>query len=416
MGALLGAALVAVAGLSSTAAAQELITLHSFTGDDGAHPQADLIADPAGNLYGTTPFGGAVGQGTVFRLDSYGTVTVLYSFTGGSDGAAPVAGLIADAAGNLYGTASRGGTGTFCCGTVFQLDSSGTLTVLHSFTGGSDGGTPQAGLIADAAGNLYGTTSSGGAGYGTVFQLTPSGDLMVLHSFTLSDGTYPHAGLIADAAGNLYGTTLDGGAFGYGTVFQLAPDGTLTVLHSFTRSDGTHPFAGLLSDAAGNLYGTTQLGGAPGSCNDPDGCGTVFQLDSSGVLTVLHTFTGGSDGARPEAGLIADAAGNLYGTTRFFGGRGTVFQVTPSGTLTVLYSFTGGSDGAWPQAGLIADAAGNLYGTTSYGGTSTSCVQGCGTLFELTVPASFIGGQARRNMNTKALRQGGAQRGLGGNP
>jgi uncharacterized repeat protein (TIGR03803 family) len=133
-------------------------------------------------------------------------------------------------------------------------------------------------------------------------------------------------------------------------------------------------------------------------------------------LTVLHTFTGGSDGARPEAGLIADAAGNLYGTTRFFGGRGTVFQVTPSGTLTVLYSFTGGSDGAWPQAGLIADAAGNLYGTTSYGGTSTSCVQGCGTLFELTVPASFIGGQARRNMNTKALRQGGPQRGLGGNP
>jgi uncharacterized repeat protein (TIGR03803 family) len=191
----------------------------------------------------------------------------------------------------------------------------------------------------------------------------------------------------------------------------VAPDGTLTVLHSFTRSDGTHPFAGLLSDAAGNLYGTTQLGGVPGSCNDPDGCGTVFQLDSSGVLTVLHNFTGGSDGARPEAGLIADAAGNLYGTTRFFGGRGTVFQVTPSGTLTVLYSFTGGSDGAWPQAGLIADAAGNLYGTTSYGGTSTSCVQGCGTVFELTVPPSLTWVPGRRHMNMKRLGHGGPRMG-----
>jgi uncharacterized repeat protein (TIGR03803 family) len=224
LGALLGAALVSIAGFSSTSAAHELIPLYSFTGDDGAHPQADLIADPAGNLYGTTPSGGVVGQGTVFRLDSSGSLTVLYNFTGGSDGAAPVAGLIADAAGNLYGTASRGGTGTFCCGTVFQLTPSGDLTVLYSFTGGSDGGNPRAGLIADAAGNLYGTTGSfGPGGNGTVFQLDSSGTFTVLHSFTVSDGTNPQAGLIADPAGNLYGTTLDGGAFGYGTVFQLWP-------------------------------------------------------------------------------------------------------------------------------------------------------------------------------------------------
>jgi uncharacterized repeat protein (TIGR03803 family) len=264
LGALLGAALVAVAGFSSTVAAQELTTLYSFTGDDGAHPQSSLIADPAGNLYGTTAGGGVSGQGTVFQLDSSGTPTVLYSFTGGSDGGTPVAGLIADAAGNLYGTTNRGGATAFCCGTVFQLTPAGDLNVLHSFTGSSDGGSPAAGLIADAAGNLYGTTTSGGAGFsGTVFQLDSTATFTVLHSFTVSEGFDLRAGLIADAAGNLYGTTLDGGAFGYGTVFQLAPDGTLTVLHSFIRNDGTHPFAGLLSDAAGNLYGTTQLGASP---------------------------------------------------------------------------------------------------------------------------------------------------------
>jgi uncharacterized repeat protein (TIGR03803 family) len=398
LGALLGAALVAVAGFSSTAEAQQLTTLYSFTGSgsgDGANPGASLIADPAGNLYGTTAGGGASGQGTVFQLDPSGNPSVLYSFTGG-DGSHPRSALIADAAGNLYGTTINGGAND--AGTVFQLTPSGTLNVLYSFTGGSDGALPFAGLIADAAGNLYGTTNGGGAGgQGTVFRLDPSGTLTVLYSFTGGNDASPWAGLIADAAGNLYGTT-EGGD-GPGEVFQLTPSGTLNVLHNFTGPDGAVPHGGLITDAAGNLYGTTHNGGT-------SGYGTVFQLTPSGALTVLHSFSGGGDGAYPEAGLIADIAGNLYGTT-YGGGAGapgTVFQLTPSGALGVLHSFTGGSDGGRPVADLIADAAGNLYGTTSTGGATASCPGGCGTVFELSAPASFTGA-AGRNMNTKTLRQ-----------
>ena len=384
--ALVAAALVAAILLPRGAAAQELTPLYSFNGNDGSRPNAGLIADPAGNLYGTTQEGGAnpscnqaPGCGTVFQLTLSGTLTVLHSFAG-SDGEEPFAGLIADAAGNLYGTTWGGGDSGR--GTVFQLDPSGTLTVLHSYTGGSDGQRPVTGLLADAGGNLYGTTNQGG-------------DLASCNS--------PNT-------------------HGCGTVFQLTPPESLTVLHRFAGSDGSRPvdWAGLLADAAGNLYGTTSAGGDSTSCTFIEGCGTVFQLDSSGNLNVLYSFTGGSDGGDPTAGLIADAAGNLYGTTLEGGatgscnrpyGCGTVFQLTPSGALTVLHTFTGGSDGAHPEAGLIANAAGNLYGTTHSGGAGTSCVQGCGTVFELTVPASFTGGRAGRNMNAKTLGQRGPQRG-----
>jgi uncharacterized repeat protein (TIGR03803 family) len=400
--ALVAAALVAAILLPRGAAAQELTTLYSFTGSgagDGANPEAGLIADPAGNLYGTTAVGGASGQGTVFQLDPSGNLTVLYSFTG-ADGANPRAPLIADAAGNLYGTTIIGGASGQ--GTVFQLTPSGVLNVLYSFTGGNDGALPFAGVIADAAGNLYGTTIDGGAGgQGTVFQLDPSGTLTVLYS---SDGGSPWAGLLADAAGNLYGTT-EGGD-GPGRVFQLTPSGTLNVLHRFIGSDGAVPHGRLIADAAGNLYGTTHNGGT-------SGYGTVFQLDSSGTLTVLHSFTGGNDGAYPEAGLLADAAGNLYGTTYggAAGGEGTVFQVTLSGALTVLHSFTGGSDGGRPVADLLADAAGNLYGTTGLGGATASCPGGCGTVFELTAPASLSGVPGRPNMNAKRLGQAAVRMG-----
>jgi uncharacterized repeat protein (TIGR03803 family) len=331
LGALLGAALVAVAGFSSTDATQELTTLYSFTGGgsgDGANPSAGLMADPAGNLYGTTAEGGASGRGTVFQLDPSGNLTVLHSFTGG-DGSHPRAALIADAAGNLYGTTISGGVQD--AGTVFQLTPPGTLNVLYSFTGSGDGALPWAGMIADASGNLYGTTYGGGAnGQGTVFQLDPSGTLTVLYSFTGGNDASPWAGLIADAAGNLYGTT-EGGD-GPGEVFQLTPSGTPNVLHNFTGRDGAIPHGGLIFDAPGNLYGTTHNGGT-------SGYGTVFQLTPAGTLNVLHSFTGGSDGAYPEAGLIADTAGNLYGTTwgGGAGGQGTVFQLTPSGTLNILH-------------------------------------------------------------------------------
>jgi uncharacterized repeat protein (TIGR03803 family) len=194
--------------------------------------------------------------------------------------------------------------------------------------------------------------------------------------------------------------------------FSSTAAAQLTTLYSFTGDDGAHPQSSLIADPAGNLYGTTAGGGVSGQ-------GTVFQLDSSGTPTVLYSFTGGSDGGDPTAGLITDTAGNLYGTTLEGGatgscnrpyGCGTVFQLTPSGALTVLHTFTG-SDGAHPEAGLIADAAGNLYGTTHSGGAGTSCVQGCGTVFELTAPGSFTGGRARRNMNTKRLGQGGHRMG-----
>ena len=252
--------------LAATGApAQALIPLYSFTGgSDGGVPASSLLADASGNLYGTTLRGGTNDSGTVFKLTPSGTLTVLHSFTGGpSDGAHPQAGLIADAAGNLYGTTLSGGGNDL--GTVYKLTLSGSFTVLHSFAGGAlDGSTPAAGLIADAAGNLYGTTVDGGTkDLGTVYKLAPSGVLTVLHSFAGApdDGEQPHARLLADAAGNLIGTTLAGGAKGTGPstgdgiVFQLTPSGTYTVLHSFLGypNNGGGPYEGVIADASGNL-------------------------------------------------------------------------------------------------------------------------------------------------------------------
>ncbi len=358
---------------------------------DGHQPMSGLITDSAGNLYGTTQLGGK-NYGTVFRLAPDGSETVLYSFAGGSDGAGPLAGLIADSAGNLYGTTAKGG-GAGCgghgCGTVFKLTPDGTETVLYSFAGGNDGISPVAGLITDSAGNLYGTTQLGGKNhFGTVFKLAPDGTETVLYRFCFqgdpcTDGGSPYAGLIKDKAGNLYGTTAEGGTYSGGTVFRLAPDGSETVLYSFARgSDGAYPKAGLIADSAGNLYGTTASGGGTG-CGGY-GCGTVFKLAPEGTETVLYAFTG-NDGAYPEAGVITDSAGNFYGTTQQGGtnDNGTVFKLAPDGTETVLYSFAGGSDGSLPFAGLIADKKGHLYGTTSEGGSTRCYGFGCGTVFKL---------------------------------
>jgi uncharacterized repeat protein (TIGR03803 family) len=309
--------------------------LYAFQGgSDGASPQASLIADKAGSLYGTTYNGGGAtgcfgGCGTVFRLAPDGTETVLYAFQGGNDGEYPYAGLIADKGGNLYGTTSEG-AGTGCddgqgCGTVFKLTADGTLTVLHTFAGGSDGGEPEAGLIADKTGNLYGTTYEGGGtgcemslGCGTVFEVMPDGTETVLYRFcaqqNCTDGGYPAAGLIADKAGNLIGTTSSGGDVnGDGTVFKLAPNGTETVLYTFCArkkcADGGTPVAALIEDKKGNLYGTTELGGAYCEGDGGLGCGTVFRLAPDGTETVLHSFTGRHDGSSPVGSLIADQIG-----------------------------------------------------------------------------------------------------------
>jgi uncharacterized repeat protein (TIGR03803 family) len=376
----LGATLVA----TQFAQAQAFSVLYSFTGTtDGANPWATLIRDGAGNLYGTTQAGGSNGVGTVFQLDASGTENVLYSFTAGTDGGLPLAGLVRDEAGNLYGTTFFGGVFACGCGTVFKLDPTGKETVLYSFTGYPvDGADPYAEVVRDRVGNLYGTTSSGGAyGDGIVFKLDTTGKETLLHTFTGGpDGGGPVGDLVLDGAGNLYGTTFYGGkgcGLGCGVVFKLTKAGKFTLLHTFTGTpDGQGPHAGLVRDAAGNLYGTTSNGGA-------HGWGTVFKLDKAGKETILYSFTGGADGGRTRgSGLIRDQAGNLYGTT-FSGGGGScpdhgygagcgvVFRVSKSGKETVLHQFTG-ADGAQPTAGLLRDAAGNLYGTTSRGGANSS--------------------------------------------
>ena len=338
---------------------------------------------------------------------------VLYKFcaqSGCTDGYWPYAKVIQDARGNLYGTTSFGGAHNG--GTVFELSNAGGKwkeTVLYSFcsqSGCADGYSPWAGLVQDAKGNLYGTTIYGGTGCsnescGTVFKLSKTGGSWketVLHSFTNQpDGVNPYAGLWLGSNDDLYGTTAVGGANNNGTVFKVSNNGTETVLYSFAgaTNDAGAPEAGVIRDTKGNLYGTTYYGGT-GKCKTGRlGCGVLFKLDAAGTETILHSFTGRSDGGYPKAGVIRDAAGNLYGTTTSGGafdsycphGCGVVFKVAASGKESVLYRFTGGTDGDAPQAGLIRDSQGNLYGTTASGG-DLSCEQGggfgCGVVFKVS--------------------------------
>ena len=366
--------------------------LHAFTGTDGEGPEAGVIADPAGNLYGTTYLGGAAGVGVVYKLDASGQESLLYSFAGRADGANPLGGLALDSAGNLYGTTSLGGSqnGRSAQGVVFKLNPAGRETLVHIFSDPVGGTQPNAGVILDLAGNLYGTTYYGGtAGNGTVFKLDPAGSETVLHNFTGGvDGAYPTSGVILDSAGNLYGTTPYRGTAHRGVLYKLDASGNETVLHAFTGgSDGGHPAGGVVLDSAGNLFGTTKTG-------------VVFKFDTAGNFTVLYTFTGGAGGYDLESGVILDAAGNLYGTAyQGIGGNclqdglcGIVYKLSPSGQETTLHAFTGGDDGGSPLAGLILDSAGNLYGTTQVGGTA-----GFGVVFKVdpfgneTVLHSFLG-------------------------
>jgi uncharacterized repeat protein (TIGR03803 family) len=312
------------------------------------------------------------------------TLTVLYSFAGGSDGAYPNGGLIQDASGNLYGTTSYGGASNM--GTVFKVSKSGKETVLNAFGAGTDGCYPDGSVVRDAEGNLYGTTGACGASnFGTVFKLSTTGQETVLHSFTggSSDGCYPAGGLLRDKAGNLYGTTQDCGASKLGTVFKVSKSGKETVLHSFAGSDGAYPeFTSLLMDTKDNLYGVTQYGGDL-SCDDPDGCGTAYMLSPGGTLTVLVSFSGyPTDGCYGFGTVAMDTSDNLYGTTEECGSsnQGIVWKVSMNGAETVLHNFAGNpSDGAIPYAGVIIDGKGNLYGDTYQGGTSN-----LGAVYELT--------------------------------
>lgn len=400
-------------------------TLYVFARGTGGKPAGALVSDASGSLYGTTVGGGDTSCrcGTVFKLAPPAmkrgdwTKSTLYSFGGNgtNDGARPVAGLIADASGTLYGTTS--GSSGAGYGTVFKLtprkDGTYTESVLYTFGSGriTDGAVPYAPLVMGSAGVLYGTTTEGGAfAGGTVFKLTPaSGGAYterLLHSFVLNGkgGSDPRAGLVMDSKGTLYGIAQSGatsakcGFLACGTVFKLTPatGGTYTesTLHTFTGggTDGFEPIGGLIMDSRGALYGTTPLGG---SLNCPSGCGTVFKLTpgASGTYTerVLYFFKGGRDGNEPFSRLIMDSRGALYGTT-YYGGRGkcsagprgcgTAFALTPDGggryKERVLHSFTGEADGAYPSAALYSPAPGVFFGSTQRGGAF-----GNGTVFEI---------------------------------
>lgn len=306
---------------------------------DAQYPYGGVIVDSGGNLYGTTGAGGTSGGGTVFKLAPNGpqyTEDFVYSLGAGKDGRYPYEGVVMDNAGNLYGTTFYGGqhgpSGRYGgYGTVFQLTRTGVeaLPHLHDFSAGNDGSYPYASLVLDNSGNLYGTTYGGGsAGKGTVFEISAGGAKTVLYNFDApSDGAHPYASLLLDGSGNLYGTTRDGGANGNGTVFKLSPGSggyTGTSLYSFGASpDGAQPYAGVITDSAGNLYGTTYAGGAYGQ-------GTVFRIALDGTETILHSFgASASDGQNPVGGLVMDAVGNLYGTTVGGGanGGGTAFRI-----------------------------------------------------------------------------------------
>lgn len=388
-------------GVSLGAArAQQETLLYNFCAKrgcpDGAGPAARLVLDQRGNLYGTTTSGGnpktcnGYGCGVVFRLTPAGKESI-YSFCSQprcADGAEPAAGVVFDRNGNLYGTTYAGGAYGF--GTVFRINTEGKETVLYSFCAEHeclDGEGPSAGVVLDGEGNIYGTTSAGGAFLdGTVFKLTPEGKETILHSFCGdlcggADGIEPAAGLVFDQKGNLYGTTVLGGSgsglLGNGTVFKVTPEGNETVLYSFCSlancPDGSAPYSSLVLDRSGNLYGTTSAGGIGGQF----GSGVVFKLTPEGTEAVLYSFcalTNCTDGAYPLAGLVFGPSGNLYGTAESGGATGiggVVFEVTAQGKEELLHSFgVQNNDGAAPQAGLVIDREGNLFGTTSAGGAN----------------------------------------------
>jgi uncharacterized repeat protein (TIGR03803 family) len=410
--------------------AAQLTTLLSFNVSNGEEPRGTLIADANGDLFGTTELGGANGDGTVFEIQNTGTVaapvyasapTTLVSFNG-TNGSEPIAGLTTDAHGDLFGTTFGGGANSVGTawsgdGMVFEIQNTGTVaapvyasapTTLVSFNG-SNGANPVAGLIADANGDLFGTTIHGGANSdGTVFEIQNTGTVAApvyasapttLASFNGTNGTEPYAGLTMDANGDLFGTTFGGGANSDGTVFEIQNTGTVaapvyasapTTLVSFNGFNGQTPQA-LIADANGDLFGTTVDGGANSD-------GTMFEIKNAGTVaapvyasapTTLINFNGPNE-VGASVGLIADANGDLFGTTSSGYGAysgGTVFGIKNTGTVaapvyasapTTLVSFNG-PYGQYPNAGLTIDANGDLFGTTELGGANSD-----GTVFEVT--------------------------------
>ena len=402
-GSCLAAAIMSLPCVPAAATEKVLHTFQG--GADGMAPEGALVRDKAGNLYGATLEGGGgtdcfqgtdYGCGTIYRIGPKDTETVVHAFAGGCDGALPDGGLVPGKSGNFYGTTEAGGV----CnsdegyGTVYKLAPDGAESVVYAFSGGSDGDYPAGGLTTDSKGNLYGeagggtgTGCNGGVGgCGVVFEVTPKGKVTVLYTFQGdSDGAYPTGNVIRDAAGNIFGTTLRGGGngcsgSGCGTVFKLAPDGTETILYAFQGgSDGEIPQNGVVTDGDGNLYGTTWGGGT-------DLEGTVFEVTPAGAEAVLYSFNEESGGYSPGSGVVFDKEGNLLGTTEYgggvscgaSGGCGVAYMLAPDGTETVLNAFGKLRRGRNPAAGLLLEPHGTIYGTTLDGGTSND-----GAVFEL---------------------------------
>lgn len=373
-----GFLLTLLAAPDAARANQEQVYYSFAGGADGSHPYSRLVKYN-GSHYGTTSEGGSSGCGTVYKITK-GQESVLHAFQSGSDGCSPVAPVVFDSQGNLYGTTYYGGGSSNCslgCGTVYKITPDGSETVLHAFTGGVDGEAPGT-LIADAEDNLYGTTLAGGSGAGctngcgTVFKITPEGVKTTVYSFNPSDGdgTLPNS-LVLDGQGNLYGATYGGGSGsgdcgvdGCGTLFKLTPDGQETVLFNFNQSQGVNPAPGsLLMNIDGNFYGSVFHGGRYSY-------GTIFKATPDGVVTVLHDFPGGSGGGYPGS-LVAGPSGNLYCVASFGANlTGLIFNLTLAGVGTVLYEFgpVGSGDADDPRA--ISVENGGIIGTSYSGGAN----------------------------------------------
>jgi uncharacterized repeat protein (TIGR03803 family) len=396
-----------------------LTPLHQFAGKpDGANPLSALVLGTNGNFYGTTAYGGASGYGTVFQMTPAGIFSNLYSFKGKADGASPLAPLVQGSDGNFYGTTYGGGDTSlndgYGFGAIFSITTNGLVTPLYAFTDGDDGESPYSALVQGVDGNFYGTAIHGTTGYGAIFQITPGGAFAPLYDFPSSlDGGGPMGALIQGADTNFYGTTLGGGSNNEGTVFQITSNGYFTSLYSFTNgSDGASPFAGLIQGVDGNFYGTAKAGG--------DGSGTIFTLTTAGAFTSLCPFPGGGgDGALPRSPLFQDTNGLLYGTAYWGGtnGDGAIFQITTSGTLTPLYSFTGVDDGGNPEGQLVQGLDGDLYGTT---GNYSPLLQGSGvspygTVFKMTPAGALTTLYSFKDGSDGACPRAGVIQGTDGN-
>jgi uncharacterized repeat protein (TIGR03803 family) len=350
--------------------AQAVSVLYNF-GSKAADPlqpsySGSIAQGRDGDLYTTSPVGGTSGHGTAFKISPSGTLTVLHNFTGLTDGNMPNGGLTLGADGNFYGTTTAGGT---CCGVIFKMTPTGTLTVLHTF-GGKDGGGPLAAPIQGTDGNFYGTTvGSVEAPNGTIYRMSPAGKLTTIYTFDITHGARPYAPLIQGTDGNFYGTTLQGGSNTSGTVFKVTPTGKLTVLFNCDEADGVDPVAPLVEGSDGNFYGTTFGGGT-------STVGTIFRVSPAGTVAVLHNFNFSTDGGRPNAGLIQASDGNLYGAAQQggFDGFGTVFNIdTGAVNYKVLYIFDQ-TTGSQPDVSFMQHTNGSLYADTLQGGSGANGV------------------------------------------